>query len=213
MPTINTVDNFVFEYEGVNYPKTFVAVNQPAGNANVRIQNLYDSRLVLQEATDFNNYTVDGNNVWADVAALMAAVQPILSGTVVQAQTFAALTDTDVSGIASDDVLQWNGTHWENRAELMLSDTLRISEIAPSINFTGVVGNVISDNEFTLTISTGDINLNAGAGAVINLNGPLRVDFVNSGIRAIGLPTSAAGLSSGDLWVDTAANDVLKRVP
>lgn len=32
-------------------------------------------------------------------------------------------------------------------------------------------------------------------------------------ILASGLPTSASGLSSGELWVDTAANNVVKRVP
>ncbi len=38
--------------------------------------------------------------------------------------------------------------------------------------------------------------------------------FVFSGqINASGLPTSDAGLNSGDLWVDPAASYVVKRVP
>lgn len=38
-------------------------------------------------------------------------------------------------------------------------------------------------------------------------------DVVASTIRVLQLPTSAAGLPSGSLWVDTAAAYVIKMVP
>jgi len=38
-------------------------------------------------------------------------------------------------------------------------------------------------------------------------------DIVGSSLRIMALPTSAAGLPSGSIWVDTGAANVLKMVP
>jgi hypothetical protein len=84
MVTINNIDDNTFSVNGITYNKNFQSVVY--GN-NVEIQNLFDSKLVLIEKTNYADFTVN-STTYGSAASLQSALLTILNNRSV------AITDT-----------------------------------------------------------------------------------------------------------------------
>lgn len=150
MPIIDTVDDNFFSFDGVTYPRRFIAVNQPGSNL-VKVQNLYDARLLIVSDTDFSLYIVNGSGPFASAAALIVVLQPVLSAAALLAPSFSSLSDTLFTGLAADDITQFDGANWLN------------------------LNNPISRSTWTPTF------LDVGGGAVYTINNIINSSIVRNG--------------------------------
>lgn len=76
-----------------------------------------------------------------------------------------------------------------------------VTKVAASDNISGQIWSAVTDYSW---------KVNGTQRMFLDTNG---LTLSGTVINAANLPTSAAGLSSGDLWVDTGASNVVKRVP
>lgn len=203
MPTINTINTGVVEIEGLRYPRIFVAVI--SGLSDVRIVNIYDTSQEVQEARAFDSYTVDGVT-YANRTALLSALQPVLSSTVVQAQTLAALTDVNISALGNNHILQYDSTagEWENRSQLTINNIQSTAAMFMVINsgFGGV--SMVSAGTTTYTVNADNVDMNGD----LSLNGDINnVNAVESrsGTGDPGVTDIPAGYFMG--WFNTTASE------
>ena len=68
------IDSERFSINGINYTKNFISV---VSNDLVRILNVYDSRLVLQDNANYADYTVDAAS-FGSAALLQIALLPVI---------------------------------------------------------------------------------------------------------------------------------------
>lgn len=99
---------------------------------------------------------------------------------------------------------------WSSSSATKLQAASTANDYVSSIANTASSGNAYALRLHTNLTTASDYLLVASSGAGTGSNKFLVKS--NGTINAPSLPTSSAGLSAGDLWVDTAAGNVVKRV-
>lgn len=114
MPIVNEIDNILFEMNGIRYPRVFFAVPDQSMINSIEIYMIYDSTYQLLSSSVYTSFTVNGNNTWSNVAEVIAALQPVLSGGVMNPKTLSSLEDVNFSTLNVGDEFRYDGTHWYN---------------------------------------------------------------------------------------------------
>lgn len=71
---INSINATSFSFNGVPYYKNFISV---VSGDRLKVLNTYDSAIVLNDFSDYGDYTVDGST-YGSAALLQAALLPVL---------------------------------------------------------------------------------------------------------------------------------------
>lgn len=122
---IVNIDDITFSINGINYIKNFVSV---VNGDLVRIQNVYDGKLVLQQNSNYANYTVDGGS-FGSAALLQAALVEVLFNRDLQGfeSRISNLEQNQLTGVlyfsTKADMLAADATGQLNVAYKVISDT------------------------------------------------------------------------------------------
>jgi hypothetical protein len=109
----------------------------------------------------------------------------------------------------------WNGTGWMQIGIMDTSGRLLVGQKNNNSHPQVIDRNGFSNNpafSFWFDDNTGMANTASGEAALVSTGTP-RIRATPRGAALPNLPTSTTGLSSGDLWRDTAAGNVIKMVP
>jgi hypothetical protein len=107
------------------------------------------------------------------------------------------LTDTDISGLASNDTLQWNGTDWENRQNITVPGTLQVDGIT-TLNDDLSIGNL------TLNEGLDAIQLNAATLFSVKNSSDANLLTVDEATGNVGVPIGTVTINSGGLNVSSS---------
>jgi hypothetical protein len=116
---------------------------------------------------------------------------------------------------ANNRLEMWNGTGWMQIGIMDTSGRLLVGQKNSSSHPQLIDRNGFSSNpafSFWSDDNTGLAHTAASEAALVSSGTP-RIRATSRGAALPNLPTSTTGLSSGDLWRDTAAGNVIKMVP
>jgi hypothetical protein len=204
MVTINNIDDNTFSVNGITYNKNFQSVVY--GN-NVEIQNLFDSKLVLIEKTNYADFTVN-STTYGSAASLQSALLTILNNRSV------AITDTGDQTINGTLTIIKSGAD----APLLRLNTERPWEFRQGLTGATSSLDLVDLNGFKI-FNIKDLNgliaakFGATGGQELYYNNVKKFETTSAGVTVTGkitsntlnlssLPTSALGLSAGDIWND-----------
>lgn len=146
-----------------------------AGGINTRLtvdENTGDTDIVTGDLTvTAGNFAVTAgtSDFGGDITIGNLTIDESADAIVLAGASTLSIQDSGASDIITFD--EATGDVGIVKGELTLTDTLRISAIAPSINFNGAIGNIISDSTLVISTSSNDLTLSANGGNnTINLN-------------------------------------------
>ena len=125
---------------------------------------------------------------------------------VVGVSVLSALGDTDITALAVNNFLQWNGSDWENRANAIIAGTLEVNGIT-TLNANLEIGNL------TINQGTDSINLAAASTFSIRNNAEATLFTISEATGNVevvsGNLTMATGnIVAGNLSIESASSSI-----